>query len=91
MEQDLLRFVTSLFPRPELVEPQEDFENDINEKENLKFSESNGELFGILDGYTYEIRGIDSGRIEVIPHRKIGNESGIKLNYPKEIVRLYTF
>jgi len=70
--------VTSLFPRPELVEPEEDIENDRNEKENLKFSERNGELFGILDGYTYEIRGIDTGRIEVIPHRKIGNESGIE-------------
>jgi len=70
--------VTSLFPQPEVVEPLGIVEKDKNEKviENLK--EKNGELFKILDGYTYEIRGLDSDRIEVIPHRKFGSESGIE-------------
>jgi len=69
--------VTSLFPRPELVESVGDLENDENNDEILKLREGNGELLKILDSYTYEIRGIDSDRIEVIPHRKIGTESGI--------------
>jgi predicted PurR-regulated permease PerM len=40
----------------------------------------NGELVKILDGYTYEIRGLDSDRIEIVPHRKIGRESGVEEN-----------
>ena len=56
--------VTSLFPRPELIEPQDEIENNINKKENLKLSERNGELFGILDGYTYEIMQVSNNFVK---------------------------
>ena len=70
--------VTSLFPRPELLEPPGDIETAVGKEEDLIISERNGELFKILDAYTYEIKGFDSDRIVVIPHRKVGNESGIE-------------
>mgnify|MGYP001192092966 CR=1 FL=1 len=72
--------VTSLFPKPELIESSGNIEKELNKEEILKSSESNGEFFKILDGYTYEIRGIDSDRFEVIPRRKIGRESSIVEN-----------
>ena len=70
--------VTSLFPQHEILEPIGDNEEDKNKKGVQYLSKENGELLEILDSYTYEIRGLDSDRIEVIPHRKNGTESGIE-------------
>ncbi|SUZ71038.1 uncharacterized protein METZ01_LOCUS23892 [marine metagenome] len=75
-----IRDITSLFPEPEIMEPLPVIENNEPQSKTTVTQKENGELLKILDGYTYEIRGLDSDRIEVVPHRKIGRESGIEEN-----------
>ena len=75
-----IRDITSLFPEPEIIEPLPIIENNEPQSKTTVTQKENGELLKILDGYTYEIRGLDSDRIEVVPHRKIGRESGIEEN-----------
>ena len=75
-----IRDITSLFPEPEIIEPLPVIENNEPQSKTTVTQKENGELLKILDGYTYEIRGLDSDRIEVVPHRKIGRESGIEEN-----------
>ncbi len=75
-----IRDITSLFPEPEIMEPLPVIENNEPQSKTTVTQKENGELLKILDGYTYEIRGLDSDRIEVVPHRKIGRESRIEEN-----------
>ncbi|MBT5794218.1 MAG: AI-2E family transporter, partial [Deltaproteobacteria bacterium] len=75
-----MRDLTSLFPEPEHPEPLPVIENIEPQSETTESQKENGELLNILDGYTYEIRGLDSDRIEVVPHRKVGRESGVEEN-----------
>jgi len=76
-----MRDITSMFPEPEHLEPLLVIENNEFQSKTTVIQKENGELLKILDGYTYEIRGLDSDRIEVVPHRKIGSESGIEENH----------
>jgi len=76
-----MRDITSIFPEPEHLEPLPVIENNEFQSKTTVIQNENGELLKILDGYTYEIRGLDSDRIEVVPHRKIGSESGIEENH----------
>ena len=71
---------TSLFPEPVLEEPLPQPEEQETSIEAESYSGENGELITILSSYTYEIRGLDSDRIEVVPHKKNGIESGIDEN-----------
>ena len=75
-----LRDITSLFPEPEILETVPIIENNETQSKTTVIQKENEELLTILDGYTYEIRGLDSDRIEVVPHRKVGIESGIEEN-----------
>lgn len=75
-----IRDITSLFPEPEIIEPLPIIENHEPQSKTTVIQKENGELVKILDGYTYEIRGLDSDRIEIVPHRKIGRESGVEEN-----------
>ena len=75
-----MRDITSLFPEPEHLEHFPVIENNEPQSKTSVIQKEKGELLKILDGYTYEIRGLDSDRIEVVPHRKIGSESGIEEN-----------
>tara|TARA_B100001750_G_scaffold184883_1_gene153813 strand:- start:710 stop:2014 length:1305 start_codon:yes stop_codon:yes gene_type:complete len=75
-----LRDITSFFPEPKIVEPVPIIENNEPHSKTTVIQKENEELLTILDGYTYEIRGLDSDRIEVVPHRKVGIESGIEEN-----------
>jgi len=75
-----MRDITSLFPEPEHPEPLPVIEDIEPQSETTVIQKENGELLKILDGYTYEIRGLDSDRIEVVPHRKAGRESGVEEN-----------
>ncbi|MDG2064333.1 MAG: AI-2E family transporter [SAR324 cluster bacterium] len=75
-----IRDITSLFPEPEIIEPLPVIENNEPQSKTTVIQKENGELVKILDGYTYEIRGLDSDRIEIVPHRKIGRESGVEEN-----------
>ncbi|MEE2600257.1 MAG: AI-2E family transporter, partial [SAR324 cluster bacterium] len=75
-----LRDITSLFPEPEILETVPIIENNGTQSKTTVIQKENEELLTILDGYTYEIRGLDSDRIEVVPHRKVGIESGIEEN-----------
>ncbi|MDG1178242.1 MAG: AI-2E family transporter [SAR324 cluster bacterium] len=75
-----IRDITSLFPEPEIIEPLPIIENNEPQSKTTVIQKENGELVKILDGYTYEIRGLDSDRIEIVPHRKIGRESGVEEN-----------
>ena len=75
-----IRDITSLFPEPEIIEPLPVIENNEPQSKTTVIQKENGELVKILDGYTYEIRGLDSDRIEIVPHRKIGRESGVEKN-----------
>ncbi|MEC9459677.1 MAG: AI-2E family transporter [SAR324 cluster bacterium] len=75
-----IRDITSLFPEPEIIEPLPVIENNEPQSKATVIQKENGELVKILDGYTYEIRGLDSDRIEIVPHRKIGRESGVEEN-----------
>ncbi|MEC8940531.1 MAG: AI-2E family transporter [SAR324 cluster bacterium] len=75
-----IRDITSLFPEPEIIEPLPVIENSEPQSKTTVIQKENGELVKILDGYTYEIRGLDSDRIEIVPHRKIGRESGVEEN-----------
>ncbi|MDP6211229.1 MAG: AI-2E family transporter [SAR324 cluster bacterium] len=75
-----IRDITSLFPEPEIIEPLPVIENNEQQSKTTVIQKENGELVKILDGYTYEIRGLDSDRIEIVPHRKIGRESGVEEN-----------
>ena len=75
-----IRDITSLFPEPEIMEPLPVIENNEQQSKTTVIQKENGELVKILDGYTYEIRGLDSDRIEIVPHRKIGRESGVEEN-----------
>ena len=71
---------TSLFPEPDVEEPLPQPEEQETKREVENYSDENGELITILNSYTYEIRGLDSDRIEVVPHKKNGIESGIDEN-----------
>jgi predicted PurR-regulated permease PerM len=71
---------TSLFPEPAVEEPLPQPEEQETNREAENYSDENGELITILNSYTYEIRGLDSDRIEVVPHKKNGIESGIDEN-----------
>ena len=71
---------TSLFPEPAVEEPLPQPEEEEPNREAENYSNENGELIKILNNYTYEIRGLDSDRIEVVPHKKNGVESGIDEN-----------
>ena len=75
-----IRDITSMFPEPEHLETLPVIENNKPQSKTTVIQKDKGELLKILDGYTYEIRGLDSDRIEVVPHRKIGSESGIEEN-----------
>ena len=75
-----IRDITSLLPEPEIIEPLPVIENNEPQSKTTVIQKENGELVKILDGYTYEIRGLDSDRIEIVPHRKIGRESGVEEN-----------
>ena len=75
-----IRDITSLFPEPEIIEPLPVIENNEPQSKTTVIQKENGELVKILDGYTYEIRGLDSDRIEIVPHRKIVRESGVEEN-----------
>ena len=75
-----IRDITSLFPEPDIIEPLPVIENNEPQSKTTVIQKENGELVKILDGYTYEIRGLDSDRIEIVPHRKIGRESGVEEN-----------
>ena len=75
-----IRDITSLFPEPKIIEPLPVIENNEPQSKTTVIQKENGELVKILDGYTYEIRGLDSDRIEIVPHRKIGRESGVEEN-----------
>ncbi len=75
-----IRDITSLFPEPEIIEPLPIIGNNEPQSKTTVIQKENGELVKILDGYTYEIRGLDSDRIEIVPHRKIGRESGVEEN-----------
>ncbi|HIA57376.1 MAG TPA: AI-2E family transporter [Candidatus Lambdaproteobacteria bacterium] len=75
-----IKDITSLFPDPPKVEPLPEIEKNEKQLKTEVVTTEKGELLKILDGYTYEIRGLDSDRIEVVPHRKIGRESGIEEN-----------
>ena len=66
---------TSLFPEPAVEEPLPQPEEQELNREAENYSNENGELIKILNNYTYEIRGLDSDRIEVIQHKKNGVES----------------
>ena len=72
--------LTSLFPEPHIEEPLPQPEEKETSREVENYSGANGELITILNSYTYEIRGLDSDRIEVVPHKKNGIESGIDEN-----------
>ena len=72
-----IRDITSFFPEPEIVDPLNVIESNEEQSKKSSNQDDDGEFLKILDGYTYEIRGIDSDRIEVVPHRKVGIESGI--------------
>ena len=71
---------TSLFPEPAIEEPLPQPEEQEKKREAENYSDENGELISILNSYSYEIRGLDSDRIEVVPHKKNGIESGIEEN-----------
>ena len=71
---------TSLFPEPTVEEPLPQPEEQETNREAENYNGENGELITILNSYTYEIRGLDSDRIEVVPHKKNGIESGIDEN-----------
>ena len=71
---------TSMFPEPAIEEPLPQPEQQETDSEAENYSVENGELITILNSYTYEIRGLDSDRIEVVPHKKNGIESGIDEN-----------
>ena len=71
---------TSLFPEPDVEEPLPQPEEHETNREAENYSDENGELIKMLNSYTYEIRGLDSDRIEVVPHKKNGIESGIDEN-----------
>lgn len=71
---------TSLFPEPDIEEPLPQPEEHETNRGAENYSDENGELITILNNYTYEIRGLDSDRIEVVPHKKNGIESGIDEN-----------
>ena len=71
---------TSMFPEPTVEEPLPQPEEHETNREAENYSDENGELITILNSYTYEIRGLDSDRIEVVPHKKNGIESGIDEN-----------
>ena len=75
-----IKDITSLFPEPTKIKPLPAIGENEQQPETTVITTENGDLLKILDGYTYEIRGMDSDRIEVIPHRKFGNESGIEEN-----------
>jgi len=75
-----IRDITSLFPEPEIIVPLPVIENNEPQSKTTVIQKENGELVKILDGYTYEIRGLDSDRIEIVPHLKIGRESGVEEN-----------
>ena len=77
---DKINNFTSLFPEPDLEEPLPQPEEQETNREAENYSDENGELITILNSYTYEIRGLDSDRIEVVPHKKNGIESGIDEN-----------
>ncbi len=81
--------ISSLFPEPTLAEPMPTIENIEQVDETEEIQKENGELHKILDGYTYEIRGLDSDRIEIVPHRKTGSENGNAEN-PKAPVDMQT-
>ncbi len=81
--------ISSLFPEPTVVEPLPTIENIEQVDETEEIQKENGELHKILDGYTYEIRGLDSDRIEIVPHRKTGSENGNAEN-PKAPVDMQT-
>jgi Predicted permease len=72
--------ITSLFPEPALEEPLPQPEEMETKNEAENYSDENGELISILNNYTYEIRVLESDRIEVVPHKKNGIESGIDEN-----------
>ena len=72
--------LTSLFPEPDVEEPIPQPKEQETNREEENYSDENGELITILNSYTYEIRGLDSDRIEVVPHKKNGIESGIDEN-----------
>lgn len=84
-----INYVTSLFPEPTVEEPLPTVETQEPDNEVEHVQIENGELMKILNSYTYEIRGLDSDRIEVVPHRKNGSERGIEEN-PKEPVAMKT-
>ena len=75
-----MRNITSIFPEPIHLAPLPVIEINEPQYKTTVIQKENGELLNILDSYTYEIRGLDSDRIEVVPHRKIGRESGIEEN-----------
>ncbi|HBJ47673.1 MAG TPA: transcriptional regulator, partial [Deltaproteobacteria bacterium] len=77
----------SLFPEPDEVEPLPVIEKIEDKNQSTEIWTENGELLKILNSYTYEIKGLDSDRIEIVPHRKSGRESGIeeKLNVPLDM------
>ena len=81
--------ISSLFPEPPIVEPLPTTENIEQVDETEEIQKENGELNKILDGYTYEIRGLDSDRIEIVPHRKTGSENG-NVENPKAPVDMQT-
>ena len=81
--------ISSFFPEPPVVEPLSTIENIEQVDETEEIQKENGELHKILDGYTYEIRGLDSDRIEIVPHRKTGSENGNAEN-PKAPVDMQT-
>ncbi len=71
---------TSLFPEPAIEESLLQPEVQQQNSEIFIDIEENGELIKILNSYTYEIRGLDSDRIEVVPHKKNEIENGIDEN-----------
>ena len=79
--------IASLFPEPDEVEPLPVIEKIEDKNQSTEIWTENGELLKILNSFTYEIKGLDSDRIEIVPHRKSGRESGIeeKLNVPLDM------
>jgi len=71
---------TSLFPEPAIEEPLPQPEDQEQNPDIVIDIEENGELIKILNSFTYEIRGLDSDRIEVVPHKKNSIENGIDEN-----------
>ena len=71
---------TSLFPEPAIEEPLHQPEEPGTNREAENYNDENGEIITILNSYTYEIRGLDSDRIEVIPHKKNSIDRGIEEN-----------